>query len=145
MPEHGRAAEPRHLARTPVGFHHKRREHVQRHHPDEDVRRPAVDRAHEPAEGDLPRDALDALVGGRGPGLVVEEEQQARPELDQEQEEGEAPEVVEDRETVVRDDLDLGQVAERFEADALVEPGQEPRERRARLSHGPYPTSASAT
>ena len=108
--EEEEARDPGQLPGLAVGLQEEGREHVDEEDADEDVGRPAVDGADEPAELDLAHDELDALVGGVDRGRVIEQEHDPRGDLDAGQEEGDAAEIVPERVLVLGDRLVLGEL-----------------------------------
>ena len=76
--EQSHAADPRELARRPVGLEEHDAEQVHERHEDHEVRAPRVDGADEPSELDLGHEELNGLVGALRARPVVEEEQNAR-------------------------------------------------------------------
>jgi hypothetical protein len=79
---------------------------------DQDVGRPTVDRADEPAELDPTHDELDALVGSVDGGDVIEKEKDARGDLDADEEEADSSEEVPEGVLVFGNGLLLGQGGE---------------------------------
>jgi hypothetical protein len=92
---------------------------------DHQVRRPGVDRAHEPAELHLGHEELDRFVRLAGARAVVEEEQDAGGDLDRKEKKRHAAEVVPDGVAVHRHLLFVRELVYLFQPDALVEPGPE--------------------
>jgi hypothetical protein len=116
------AAQPRQLARLPVGLQEERAEHVHEGQQNEQVRRPAVDVPDEPPELHLRHDELDALVGLVGARPVVQQEHDAGRDLHADQEQRHAAHVVPDLVGVDRHALLGHEVADAAEIDPIVEP-----------------------
>ena len=116
------AAHPGHLARLPVRLEEEDAEEVRERRRDEEVGRPAVDVADQPAELHLRDDELDALVGFRRARAVVEQQQDAGGHLDGEQEQRHAAQVVPELLRVDRHALLGDEVADAAQVDPLVDP-----------------------
>ncbi len=115
------AAHPGELPRPPVGFEEEGGEHMQGGHQDDQVRRPGVQPPDQPAEAHLGHDELHALESLAGRGPVVEQQKDPGDHLDEEQEQGHAPQVVPDRVLVLGNGLFGGQLVEEV-AEAFLVP-----------------------
>ena len=73
------------FARSAIGARKEHPRHVQQHGDDHQVRRPAMHAPNEPAETDVRRNRLHALVRVIGAGYVVEGEKDSAKDLDDEQ------------------------------------------------------------
>src|SRR5689334_17236863 len=91
------ARQPRNLTRRPVRTQEIDAEHVDEQSQDEQVCRPAVDRPYQPSELHLGDDELDALECILSARTVIEQQQDAGPNLDCKQEQRHAAKVVPDR------------------------------------------------
>src|SRR5581483_8463707 len=120
--EQKRARQPRQLTRFSVRLQEEDTEQVRERRADQQVRRPAVDVANQPAESHLRHDELDALVRFGGARPVVEQEQDAGEDLHAEEEQRQATEVVPNLLRVNRDALLFDEVADLAEVEAFVEP-----------------------
>ena len=122
-----RAGDPGDLARRPVGLHEVDGGQVGEREEDHQVRRPRVDGAQEPSEGHGGHDELHRLEGALRRRPVVQHEEHAGHDLHDEEEEGHAAQVVEDRVAVDGDRLVFGQRAQGADAESAVQPVVEDR------------------
>ncbi len=109
----------------PVRLEQEDAEEVREREADQQVGRPAVDVANQPAELHLRDDELDALVGFGGARPVVEQQQDAGEHLDAEQEQRHPAEVVPDFLRVDRHAFLGDEVPHAAQIEPLVEPGDE--------------------
>ena len=119
--EQGDAGEPADFARLAVGLHEVDGEHVDEDGEDEEVGAPGVGGADEPAEVHDVGDLADALEG-LGAGAVVDQQQDAGEDLDEEEEERDAAPVVPEGLGVDGDALVAGEGDDFGETEAFVEP-----------------------
>ena len=88
------AAQPGQLARPAVRVQEHDAEHMDEGDEDDEVRRPAMDGADEPAELHVRHDELHAVEGLGDRGAIVEQQQDSGHHLDDEQEQRDAAEVI---------------------------------------------------
>ncbi len=123
--EHHHAGVPGELPWFAIGFGEQDAEHVHHGREDEKVGRPAVNRTNKPSELNLGHQELDALEGECLASLVIQEEQDARDHLDEEQEQRNAAEVVPDGMPVDGNILLSHERNQAAEVHPFVEPGVE--------------------
>ena len=110
--EEQRSGHPRHLARSAIRLEEEDRDQVGENHAHEEVGSPRVNRPDEPAERHVGHDVLNALESLRRARPVVEEQEDSRRDLYEEEKQRHPAEVVEERVPVNRDPLLGGDVGE---------------------------------
>src|SRR5580765_6051813 len=90
---------------------------------DHQVGRPGVDGSHEPAKRHASHDETHALVGLRSARPVVQQQQRACDDLNEEEEQRHPAQEIQRRVPMLRDGLVRDRLLERGEGRAFVEPG----------------------
>ena len=114
--------DPRQLPRGSVRPHEEHAEQVHEDGEDEEIGRPRVNRANQPAELDLRHEELHRLERALRARSIVDEQQRPGGELHHKEEERHAAEVVPDRVPVHRHVLLGGELSDGGEAQSRIEP-----------------------
>src|SRR5262245_47677863 len=94
--EKDHAARPRDFSRRAISLEEIHAEHVHKQHCDHQVRRPAMERAHQPTKAHVSHDELHTFECRFGAGTVIQEQQNAGRYLNRKKKEGHAAEVIPD-------------------------------------------------
>ncbi len=123
--EEQHAAHPGQLPRLPVGLEEPDADQVDEDEGDHEGRRPGMDRAHDPAQGDVGHDPGDARVRLLESRPVVEGQDDAGHDLDEEENQDGAAGVHPDRVAAPGDGLVPHEAQHGLKAQPLVEPAAE--------------------